>query len=293
MSQWGDPPETAFQILDGDSWTCHWPPLLRRLYERARPEAAPLQSVHLPVSGPLACFGTDRLAHLVVGAAPERPRPSFLDYDALAAEVIRDGLREQRVGLDLVRADDPVPVPAPVDHDLVVIGGPGSHRLGEVLNEALARRAWGIRGFYFAPAGEASDRLGNLVRCWRLRAHDLPEEPGIPDPDDPYVRLPDGRKEDMGILYMGANLLARQYGLVWVAGLGSVGTVGAALALQDGRVVEAITRGTDEEMYACALVRYRFADEQRPLDGTLACVALTRGVLRSSLEDPAAAALRP
>ena len=85
--------------------------------------------------------------------------------------------------------------------------------------------------------------LGNLVRCWRLRAHDLPEEPGIPDPDDPYVRLPDGRKEDVGILYMGANPLARRHGLVWVAGLGSVGTVGAALALQDGRVVEAITRG--------------------------------------------------
>jgi hypothetical protein len=96
------------------------------LYERSRPEAAPLQSVHLPVSGPLARFGTDRPApHLVVGAASERPRPSFPDYDALAAEVIRNGLRAQRVGLDLVRADDPIPVPAPVDHDLVVIGGPG------------------------------------------------------------------------------------------------------------------------------------------------------------------------
>jgi hypothetical protein len=79
MSQWGDPPETAFQILDGDTRTCHWPPLLRMLYERSRPEAAPLQSVHLPVSGPLTRFGAGRPARLVVGAAPERaesgPRP--------------------------------------------------------------------------------------------------------------------------------------------------------------------------------------------------------------------------
>ena len=94
------------------------------------------------------------------------------------------------------------------------------------------------------------------------------------------MRLPDGLKEDVGILYIGANPLARQHGLVWVAGLGSVGTVGAAMALQDGRVMEAITRGVSDETYACALVRYRFADEQRPLDGALACVALTRGVLR-------------
>jgi hypothetical protein len=27
-------------------------------------------------------------------------------------------------------------------------------------------------------------------------------------------------------------------------------------------------------------VRYRFADEQYPLDGALACMALTRGVLQ-------------
>jgi hypothetical protein len=156
-----------------------------------------------------------------------------------------------------------------------------SQRLSEAINGALARRDWGIRGFYFAPAGEAPDRTGNLVRCWRLRAHALPEEPGIPDPEDPYARLSDGRKEDVGILYLGANPLARRHGLLWVAGLGSVGTVGAAVALQDPRVVEAMAQGlTDEQAYGCALVRYRFADEQYPLDGALACMALTRGVLQ-------------
>jgi hypothetical protein len=49
------------------------------------------------------------------------------------------------------------------------------------------------------------------------------------------------------------------------------------------RIVEAIVQGwTVEQAYGCAQVRYRFADEQYPLDGTLACVALTRGVLRPS-----------
>jgi hypothetical protein len=170
-----------------------------------------------------------------------------------------------------------------VDRDLIVIGGPGSQRLSEAINEALARGAWGIRGFSFALAGEAPDGLGNLVRCWRLPVHDLPEELGIPDPDDPYARLPDGRKEDFGILYVGANPLARRHRLVWVAGLGSVGTVGVALALQEPRVIEALApRLTGELAYGCALVRYRFADEQYPLDGALACVALARGVLQPS-----------
>lgn len=161
------------------------------------------------------------------------------------------------------------------------IGGPGSHPLSEATNQVLAQRAWGLRGFYFAPAGDARSRAGDLIRCWRLQAHGIPEELGIPDPEDPYARLPDGRKADVGILSVGANPLARQHWLIWVAGLGSVGTVGAALALQDVQVVEAIARGlTDGQTYGCALVRYRFAGEQRPLDGALASLALTRGVLR-------------
>jgi hypothetical protein len=281
MPPWGEPPETAFQILDGDTRTCHWPPLLRALRERSRSWAAPPPLVHLPVPDPLVRIGAEPRARMVVGTAPERPRPSTPDYDALAAQVILEGLQKRGVSLPMVRPRPSELVPAPIDGPVIVIGGPGSQRLSEDINRALVRGDWGIRGFYFAPAGEASDRLGNLVQCWRLRAHDLPEEPGIPDPDDPYARLPDGRKEDFGILYLGANPLTRRHGLLWVAGLGSVGTVGAALALQDERVMEAIARGiTDRQTYTCALVRYQFADEQRPLDGTLACLALTRGVLR-------------
>ena len=282
MPRWGDPPETAFQILDGETRTCRWPPLLRMLYERSCTGAAP-PPVYPPVPDPLARIGADPRACMVVGTAPERQPPSTPDYDALVAEVVREGLLKQGVRLDLVHPRPSEPASAPINGPMIVIGGPGSHRLSEVLNEALTRRAWGIRGFYFAPAGDAVDRLGNRVQCWRLRAHDLPEDPGIPDPDDPYARLPDGCKEDFGILYVGANPLARRHGLLWVAGLGSVGTVGAALALQDPRVMETLApRLTDEQAYGCALVRYRFADEQYPLDGALACVALTRGVLQPS-----------
>jgi hypothetical protein len=43
------------------------------------------------------------------------------------------------------------------------------------------------------------------------------------------------------VIILEANPLTRWYGLIWVAGLESVGTVGAAQALQDGWVVEAIT----------------------------------------------------
>ena len=50
---------------------------------------------------------------------------------------------------------------------------------------------------------------------------------------------------------------------------------------------------TDERTYSCTLVRYRFTDEQRPLAGELACMALVRGVPRLPSEGPAVAAARP
>jgi hypothetical protein len=280
-----DPPEREFHILDGDARTGDWPPLIRALYERNHAREAPPPWARMPVPDPLARiarFGAERPGLIVAGVEPgPRQRQSTPAYDALAAQAVRDGLGERAVGLDILSGGHTEPAPARADGTLVVVGGPGSNRLSEAINHALTTRAMGVRGFFFSPAGEALNRTGDLVSCWRLKAHDLPDDPGIQDPEDPYVPLPDGRKEDVGILYVGANPLAIQHWLIWVAGLGYVGTVGAALALQEPRVVELIARGlTDQQAYCCALVRYRFADELRPLDGTLASVALTRGVLR-------------
>lgn len=275
-----DPSAIEFYVLDGETPTHDWPPLLRALYEQSHIRAAPPGAFPL-LPSPFARVGAERPGRMVVGTAPGQQRQSTPDYDGLAARVVQEGLGKQAVGLDLVRTHPPESAPTQVDRDLVVVGGPESHRLSEAINQALAQRACGVRGFYFAPAGDVRTRAGDRVRCWRLRAHDLPNEPGIPDPEEPYARLPDGQKADVGILYVGPNPLACQHWLIWVAGLGSVGTVGAALALNDPRVVEAIARGlTDEQTYGCALVRYRFAEEQRPLDGALASLALIRGVLR-------------
>lgn len=282
-----EPPETAFLTLEGEPQTLDWPPLLHTLYAHAHRRVVPLPGARLPFPSPFAHLGradVERPGQIVVGAAPSQPQtPSTPDYDGLAADVVREALSEWSVDLDLVRTGPPAPAPAQIDHSLVVIGGPGSHRLSEAINQAFTQRVCGVQGFYFAPAGEAQTRSGELVRCWRLRAHAYPEEPGIPDPEEPYARLSDGRKADVGILYVGANPLACQYGLIWVAGLGSVGTVGAALALKEPRVVEALAGGlTDTAAYRCALVDYRFAEEQRPLDGAVANLALIRGVLRPS-----------
>jgi hypothetical protein len=66
MPRSGGLPETAFQILDGDIRTCHWPPLLRVLYERFRTGAAP-PPVHLPVPDLLVRIGTDPRACMDYG----------------------------------------------------------------------------------------------------------------------------------------------------------------------------------------------------------------------------------
>jgi hypothetical protein len=102
---------------------------------------------------------------MVVRAAPERQQPSTPEYDALAVQVVREGLRERAVSLDLVRACHPEPVPAQIDGPLIIIGGPASHWLSEATNQVLAQRAWGLPGFYFAPAGDARSRAGDLLRC--------------------------------------------------------------------------------------------------------------------------------
>lgn len=282
-----NPPETEFQILDGDARTNDWPPLIRTLYEQHHPREASPPRVRPPVPSPLARiarFGADRPGLMVVGGAPGwQQMRSTPDYDALAAQVVQEGLRERVGGMDMSRGRHPDPTLAWADGPLVVVGGPGSHWLSEAINQALAQGTLGVRGFYFSPAGEVPGHAGELIRCWRLKAHDMPDDLGIPDPEDPYARLPDGRKEDVGILYVGANPLASQHWLIWVAGLGSVGTVGAALALQEPRVVERIAQGlTDPRTYCCTLVRYRFTEEQCPLDGALASIALTRGGLQQS-----------
>jgi len=285
MAKESDPPETEFQILDGDVRTSHWPPLLRVLYEQYRGQTAVLWpgSSEPSALAHIASFGADKPGLMVVGGERERQMPSTLDYDAVAAQVVRNSLREQAPGREILNQRHTEMVPEWVGGPLVVVGGPGSHALSEAINEALSRRAMGVRGFFFSPAGEALSHAGDLVRCWRLKAHDLPDEPGIADPEDPYARLPDGRKEDVGILYVGANPLASRHWLLWVAGLGSVGTVGVALALRDPRVAGLVARGlTEPQAYCCALLRYRFADERRPLEGNLASLALTRGVLRQT-----------
>jgi hypothetical protein len=35
----------------------------------------------------------------------------------------------------------------------------------------------------------------------------MPEELGIPDPEDPYARLPDGRNADVGILRAASGMI--------------------------------------------------------------------------------------
>jgi hypothetical protein len=115
----------VFQILDGDTRTCHWPPLLRVLYERSCTRAAPLLPVHAPVPNPFVRIGTDPRACMFVGTAPERPPPSPPDYDALAAQVIQQGLHTRGVCLPLVPPRPSEPGRAPIDGPVIVIGGAG------------------------------------------------------------------------------------------------------------------------------------------------------------------------
>jgi hypothetical protein len=100
---------------------------------------------------------------MVVRAAPERQQPSTPDYEALAADVVQEGLHERAVSLDLVRACHPEPVPAQVDGPLIIIGGPGSHRLSEATNQVLAQRAWGVAGLLFRASGRRAHSCRGCV----------------------------------------------------------------------------------------------------------------------------------
>jgi hypothetical protein len=96
MPRSGGLPETAFQILDGDIRTCHWPPLLRVLYERFRTGAAP-PPVHLPVPDLLVRIGTDPR-----GGAGLRQRFVHYSHTAHPTQRMSPGVFTKPLGLALM-----------------------------------------------------------------------------------------------------------------------------------------------------------------------------------------------
>jgi hypothetical protein len=184
------------------------------------------------------------------------------------------------------------PAPEQARGSVVAIGGPSLNTVSAELNRFFGQKGTWFRGFYFAEAGPCRECPTLIsgqeqLKRWEIRCHAVPEAPAIERHRHPpslwadtFPRLRDGRAQDFAIIYAGVNPLNVQNWLVLVAGLGGVGSVGAAQALNTppafGLIAQCLT---DRHLYCSVLIRYRFTDTERAGDGSLASITLIRGVV--------------
>jgi transcriptional regulator with XRE-family HTH domain len=253
-----------------------WPKVRRRGQQRS-------ERLLLGAEREIFRFNSEDRIPIVGGSEPDRRHIRQIPHgDLMAAGELKNYLREVGIETDIIECLDVDKAPKQANGTLIIVGGPGSNRLGKDINNALANRKMGVGGFFFSVTEDTptSEEI-TIDSRWRIKAHGMPNELEIPDNPYPYAQLRDGRKEDYGILYIGANPMDIRHWLVWAAGLGSVGTVGAALVLKEPEIIELLVEGlTDRHKFCCMLVRYRFTDERRPRDGIHASVAIMRGTIR-------------
>jgi hypothetical protein len=99
----------------------------------------------------------------------------------------------------------------------------------------------------------------------------------------PFHGLPaQGAQEDYGLIYIGPNPCNLRRWLIWVAGLGPIGTYGACVAFEDMDFVRMLaTRLSHHKNYISACVRYRYR-KNRPREGNIVTIITCDGIVSSN-----------
>lgn len=131
---------------------------------------------------------------------------------------------------------------------IVLLCGPVGNSLTQDLNEHLSKSS--RPAFYFSPLDSASvPQIPHGHKRW-IVAHNTFR--------DIQLVYPANGSEDYGIIFVGKNPKNENHWLVWLAGLGPHGTVGAARAFVDERVQAVLASHLRASPYVSALVKYRF-----------------------------------
>jgi len=155
-----------------------------------------------------------------------------------------------------------------IGRSMVLVGGPSMNKFSDQINRGLAVDSEWYRGFYFDKIQSLSGETGEDLQdkyCWVIKHKGM----------DVHVThtgiMLDKKKEDTGIIYVGPNPVNKNRWLMWIAGLSSGGTYGAAKSIYHYKhnldFVELLGGSLfNNHRYCSALIRYRY-DASNPANG--------------------------
>jgi transcriptional regulator with XRE-family HTH domain len=202
-----------------------------------------------------------------------------------ATRILENWIKRFGIILDNAWSPKENHLPAYAKSDVALIGGPGKNCVSDAVNREFQKGTW-FRGFYFESNDDTPTR-------WAIRHHLRPEvhltsveccltQEGK---EEAYRRLKDGWFQDYGLVYIGPNPLnTNKYGWRWlimVAGLGPIGTLGAAKALLNPRIFDFFVMDLGYmNWYYSGVIRYRCGTSTQEIrEGHISSIFLTRDSL--------------
>ncbi|MET4177771.1 hypothetical protein ABIB99_008901 [Bradyrhizobium sp. LA6.1] len=231
----------------------------------ASQRAQPVSSIYRFASPPIA----------VIAAWPlgdDTFAPHSDDQQAFAM-LLRDINTAMDAGLSTPMLSTELGCPTSYTHrDLILISGPNNNPLATQLNSFIAKSD--LSAFYFALENDIS--TPDLPNKW-LITHtkiglrvDLSREQSR------------ANNKDYGIIYVGNNPESSEHYLIWLAGLHSRGTIGAARAFFEPEVRTHILREFSRgKKYVSAVVRFDYPRSCMPECSRLVCVMLRASATRT------------
>ncbi|MCP1926400.1 hypothetical protein [Bradyrhizobium elkanii] len=201
-------------------------------------------SIYRFSSPPLAVIAAWQLEDGVLTAHPDDQRA----FEILEGDIAATGVA---LGAHMLSREPGCPTSC-TNSDLILIGGPNNNPPATQLNSFIAKS--GLSAFYFAsvidipsPDVRRNDwlithtKIGLRVAVTRKQSR--------------------AKKEDYGIIYVGSNPEASGNNVIWLAGLHSKGTIGAASAFLEAdvrtHILEEFNRG---KKHVSAIVRFDWSE---------------------------------
>ncbi|WP_157083465.1 hypothetical protein [Bradyrhizobium manausense] len=192
---------------------------------------------------------------IVTGVFYEEHGSSTLTHvnqcDTRAAKLVESELAQ--VGFKTIStiscSDDDVSPKAFSSEDVILICGPVGNSLSRELNQCL--KDAGANAFYFSALEDAEQTAHRPKgKAKWIISHGLF--------GDLRITHPNSGNDDYGVIFVGRNPKAKDLWLVWLAGLGAEGTIGAARALVDPHVQAHIAEQLRSNDFVSALVKWKY-----------------------------------
>ena len=220
----------------------------------------------------LNIYMVDRHCRLFTGyfdvGPPGNPQPTMPQSDRTAARLILDDLRKAGVRLKEPELSYALNRPnSYAGENVILVCGPHGNSMSYELNTHIA--ADKLRAFFFEQDSiEDRRHTPQGHERWSIRCGAMP---------DLRARVEDGQGSetglDYGLAYIGKGPRSDCW-VIWVAGLGAPGTIGAAKAIIDPHNQALISTILKKNRFASLLVTYKYRRENNGEVGDVVSLVL-------------------